>query len=115
MRDAETLVVDLVSSITSTKIRKVTFVHTRPYMRSLDWGNLDDPLCRLVDQPGREHEVEVYFRFPDAGTVEVDEPTGEPKIVRSLTKIREKDRVRIAWTVGPGGGEHVVHLRGGVK
>ena len=59
--------------------------------------------------------MEVDFRFPDAGAVEVDEPTGEPEIVRTLTKFRKKGcRVRVFW-MDLGGGEHVVYPRGGVK
>ena len=54
------------------------------------------------------------IRFPDAGAVELDEATAEPKIVRSLAKFREKGRVRVIW-IDPGGSEHVVYPRGGVK
>jgi len=107
-------VTDLLSSITSTKIRKVTFVHVPSSRRSLGWGNLDDPLCRLIGRPGCKHKVEVDIRFPDAGAVELDEPTAEPKIVRSLAKFREKGRMRVIW-MDSGGSEHVVYPRGGVK
>lgn len=114
MEDPGTEVLDLISSITSTNIRKVTFVHALNFPISSDWGILDTPLCRLVDQRGCKHEVEVYLRFPDMGAVRVDEPTGEPEIVRSLPRLREKSRMRFVW-VGPYGGEHVVHPRSGVK
>jgi len=107
-------VVDLLSSISSTKIQKVTFVHVPSFRSSSRWGNLDDPLCRLVGPPGREHEVKVDFRFPDAGVVEMDEPTGEPKIVRSLAKFRERGRMRVV-RVDTGGSEHIVYPRGSVK
>ena len=104
----------LLSSITSTKVRKVRFVHKPWFPRSSSWGNLDDPLYRFVGRPRCEHEVEVDFRFSDVGAVEVDKQTGEPKIVRSLAKFREKGRMRVVW-MDPGGTEHVVYPSGGVK
>ena len=82
---------------------------------NVDWKPLDDPLCRLVDQPGCDHEVEVDFRFTEAGVIEVDELTGELKIARSLAKFRRKGKGRIrVIRVGPGGSESVVYSSDGI-
>ena len=114
-----TEVANMISSITSTNIRKVTFVQ-RPLKiignlptYGVDWKNLDDPLCWLVDRSGHKHvKVEVDFRFTEVGSMEVDKLTGEFKVVRSLAKFREKGRIRVVW-VDPGGSESVVYSSGG--
>lgn len=74
---------------------------------------MGDPLCRLADQSGYKHGVEVEFRFADEGVVGRDELTRELKIVRSLAKFGEKGRMRVVG-VGPGGRESVVYSSGGV-
>lgn len=104
-------VTNLISSVTSTSIRKITFVH-RPYPGTLwystSWKCLDNPLCRLVDQSGRGHEMEVDFRFTETRAMGLDKLTGELKIVELFVKFREKGRMRVVW-VDPGGSEHVVY------
>ena len=107
-------VVKLLSSITSTDIRKVTFVHVPSFRRPPGWPNLDDPLCQLVGRPGCKHRVEVCFRFLDAGAMEVDGRTGEPRVVKSLTRFKEGGQLRVVW-MDPNGGECVVYPREGAK
>ena len=91
MTDSGAEVMDLLLSITSTSIRRVSIVHkplTPTY--SVNWRDFNNPLCQLVDRSGGKHEVEVGFRFKDARAMEleVDELTGELKVVSSLAKIR---------------------------
>jgi len=108
--------VHLISSITSTSIRKVTFVHeTLPRglpRRDADWGILDDPLCQLVDRLGYKHELEVNLRFEVAGVMEVDEETRELRIVNSLARFREKGRIRVVLVDVDHGSETVVYSSG---
>jgi len=108
--------VHLISSITSTSIRKVTFVHGTPLRglprRDADWGILDDPLCQLVDKLGCNHELEVNLRFRDIGVMEVDEETRELRILNSLAKFREKGRIRVVLVDVDHGSETVVHSSG---
>jgi hypothetical protein len=103
---------NLVSSITSTNIQKVTFVHESVVWGlsgfGVNWGVLDDPLCRLVDRSGCKRGLVVDFRF-----VGVDEQAGESKLVKSLAKFREKGRMRVVC-VGPDGSERVIYSSDGV-
>ena len=71
MTDSGAEVMDLLLSITSTSIRRVSIVHKplTPTYR-VNWRGFDGPLCQLVDKSGGKHEVEVDFRFKDARAVE---------------------------------------------
>jgi len=57
---------DLVSSITSTNIRKITFTKSfalQDYpVGDTYWKKLDSSLCQLVDQSGCEHQLEMKFQ-----------------------------------------------------
>ena len=65
-------------------------------------------------QIGGKHEVEVDFRFKDARAMEleVNELTGELKVVSSLAKIREKGRMRVVC-IDPGGNGSFVYSSNG--
>jgi len=57
---------DLISSITSTNIRRITFTqpispHDTWMSDHLNWARLDNSLCRLVDRLGSGHRLEVEF------------------------------------------------------
>lgn len=60
---------ELLSSITSTNIQKITFNGSRTFelhtvvshRADADWARLDDVLCHLADMPGCEHLIEAEF------------------------------------------------------
>ena len=103
--------VDIVSSITSASIRKVSFAYQRT-ARNSSWYNIncgifDEPLCRLADRLGRTRELEVDFKILDAGDVKGDET--EPTVIpNSLVRFKEKGRIRVV-RVDPDGSERVVY------
>ena len=111
--DPGTEVVNLLSSITSASIQKVTFVVSSTLRRIADWRNLNDPLCRLVDQSGYKYEVEVDFQFVDTEAMEVDKVTGQLKIVRSLAKFRKKGQMKVIQ-VDSGGSRSIIYSSNGV-
>lgn len=113
MSDPGTEVVNLLSSITSASIQKVTFVVSSTLRHIADWRNLNDPLCRLVDQSGYKYEVEVDFQFVDTEAMEVDKVTGQLKIVRSLAKFRKKGQMRVIQ-VDSGGSRSIIYSSNGV-
>jgi len=66
-----TVELDLISSITSTNIRKITFTQSlapnRPTVPDHpNWTRLDNSLCRLVDRSECGLRLEVGFRAADA-------------------------------------------------
>ena len=91
-------IANIISSITSTSIRKMTFVHNpwvgcRSYHRyHTAWEKLGNHLCRFVDRLGCERELEVDFR-----PTRRKEQTGKPNVLESLTEFREKCGVRVFW------------------
>ena len=95
--------VDILSSITSASIRKVTLVRDSSWY-NIDCEIFDEPLCRLVDRSGRTCELEVDFRIVGAGDAEAEATV----IANSLVKFREKGRLRVVW-VGLDGNERVVY------
>jgi len=65
------LELNLISSITSTKIRRITFTLPIAFRRqavldSPNWIELDDSLCRLVDRSEDGVQLEVEFRALNA-------------------------------------------------
>ena len=109
---------NLVSSVTSSNIRKVTFVGESSagfLSRGGDWGVLDETLCRLADRLGSKRVLDVDFRLVDT-EVEVmvgGERALEPERVDSLARFREKGRVRVI-RVCLDGSENVVYTSDGV-
>lgn len=58
---------NLISSITSTNIRRIAFTqsvspHEEPESENPDWAQLDNSLCRLVDRLESGLRLEVEFR-----------------------------------------------------
>jgi hypothetical protein len=104
--------VNLISSITSASIHKITFVYSMSWApRRVEWENFDNTLYQLADRPGYNGKLEVDFRIVD------DRGDGWQDvgldIVESLAKFREKGRVRIIL-VGRDGSESVVCSSNGV-
>jgi len=104
-------VANLISSIASANLQKITFVQD-PWVWgyhscNVNWGILDDPLCLLVDRVRCKRELGVDFLLADAY-----EPTGELGVVNSLAKFTEKGRMRVVW-VGRDGSKNVVYSSGG--
>ena len=91
--------VDILSSITSASIRKVSLTYWRT-ARNSSWSNIncgifDEPLCRLADRLGRTRELEVDFRIVDAGDLKADDETEVAAIADSLIEFREKGQIRV--------------------
>jgi len=107
--------VDILTSITSTRIQKITLVHQsspRSWFYA-DWGSFDDPLRRLVDQSECKRGLEVDFRFVDVGGIKGHGDGGVVEIVDSLAKFREKGRMRVVL-VDLSGSERVIYPSDGV-
>ena len=88
---------ELVSTITSLHIQKITFFqsrlfteHTLARIQRKYWAQLDGSLCRLIDRPGYELRLVVEFRFPG-----VRRWAGGPLLKEHLPEIHEKGVVRI--------------------
>lgn len=85
--------VNLVSSITSPNIQKITFVDsmTWAFRGRVEWENFDDALYRLADRSAYKCGLEVNLRImgSEAGC------DLESNMKQSLTKFREKGRLRI--------------------
>ena len=102
--------VDILSSITSASIQKISLTYWRPGWTSsqrnsdIDWEVFDGPLCRLVDLSRHTRELEVDFRVAGAGDQEAEVTV----IANSLVNFREKGRIRVVW-VGLDGNERVVY------
>jgi len=64
------LELNLISSITSTKIQRITFTQPPVRERGVDyshiWPQLDESLCKLVDRLERGTRLEVEFRALNA-------------------------------------------------
>ena len=60
---------EIISSITSLSIRKVTLAYRLlipgSSARAVNWGAFDEPFCRLVDRLGSTHELEVEILIVD--------------------------------------------------
>ena len=104
---------DLISTITSTHIQKITFCRLDLLVEFVFaavgrdcWARLDSSLCRLVDRPEYKLRLEVEFRFSRTGKL-----TGEPLFGDLLPKIHEKATVRVVDT----GDNTVVYCSGGCK
>ena len=80
--------VAVLSSITSTRIQKVTLVFQHSW-HNVNWKIFDKPLCRLADQLGCAHRLEVDIRTIVTEVGEV------AKIVDSLAGFREKGEIRV--------------------
>jgi len=108
---------NVLSSITSTRIQKVTLLHEYSLWDfpsyDIEWEVFDESLCRLADQSECGWGLEVDFRFMNAGYVGSGEETEAIEIVNSLTKFKEKGRTRVIC-VGPDDDERVVYSSGGV-
>lgn len=107
---------NILSSITSTKIQKITFTHQYPTWglpeREADLRILDDPLCQLVDRSEGKWVLEVNFRVMGVAAMGGEEAR-TVGIADSLAKFREKGRVR-AVCVGLDGGERVIYPSDGI-
>ena len=93
-----------ISSITSTKIKKITFVwirHLDSLPDSTYWEYYTHPLCLLADRLGSKHKLEVEFRLMDEG---VEAMT----IVDSLAEFGEKGQIRVV-RVGSDGEESIAY------
>jgi len=88
---------EIISSITSTSIRKISLVYRPPALgpswRDVNWGAFNEPLCRLADRLGSARELEVDILIIDAGGMNMDIDPGA--IVSSLAGFREKGRIRV--------------------
>ena len=100
---------EIVSSVTSASIRKVSLVDRRsnvgPTWGDVNWGVFDEPLCRLVDRLGSAHELEVEILISGGSAYKDIDPE---VIVGSLAAFREKGRIRVVWTC-PDGRAHVIY------
>jgi len=110
---------NILASITSTRIQKITFVHRPSLWDSLQqevdweiWEIFDDPLCQLVEQSECGRELEVDFRFVGVRVMRADGETRAARIANSLAKFREKGRIRVVC-VGLDGDERVFYSSGG--
>ena len=88
---------DLIRTIASPHIRKITFTQSRPYLKSIFtsvgrtyWPKLDDSLRQLADGLKHGLPLDVEFRFSHTTNW-----TGEPPLEVYLPKIHEKGRVRV--------------------
>ncbi|KAF9647255.1 hypothetical protein BDM02DRAFT_3188164 [Thelephora ganbajun] len=104
--------VDLITSITSTNIRKITFTYLSSVQRlswyGVHWGVLDNPLSLLVNRLGCKRQLEVEFRILDVKVIEMDGARAMV-IVNSLAEFREKGKIRVVL-VGLDGSEYVIHV-----
>ncbi|KAF9647249.1 hypothetical protein BDM02DRAFT_2735437 [Thelephora ganbajun] len=104
--------VDLISSITSTNIRKITFTYP-PSVQGFSWYDVywrafDNPLSLLVGRLGCKRRLEVEFRILDVEIVEMDGEAGAMVIVNSLAEFREKGQIRVVL-IGLDGSACVVY------
>lgn len=113
LRSLEITGPDLISTITSTHVQKVTFCRLgsspeRAFapMGHDYWAQLDSSLFKLVDRP--EHELRLYLEFQFSCTREW---TGKPLFGELLPKTHEKARVRVVDT----GNNTVVYCSDGGK
>lgn len=104
--------INILSSITSTNIRRISLVCLCSAWdfswRDINWEIFDESLCRLADQLGRTHELEVDFRVDGRAAMHIHEGTGLVVVVDSFARLREKGKLKVVW-VGPGGRECVVY------
>ena len=96
---------DILSSITSTSIRKVSLVRDSSW-HNLDCGIFDEPLCRLADRLGRTRGLEVDFRVAGVG----DQEAEAMAILNSLVKFGEKGQTRVVQVDRDGSERVVYHL-----
>ena len=102
--------VDILSSITSASIQKISLTYWCPDRissqrnRDIDWEVFDGPLCRLVDLSRRTRELEVDFKVSGTGDVEAEATV----IANSLVRFREKGQIRVV-RVDRDGSERVVY------
>ena len=103
--------VDILSSITSTSIQKISLVLQRPHRviswRGIKWEMFDEPLYRIADRSGRTHKLEVDIRVMKTMT----KANGGAEIARiadSFTRFKEKGHIKVTW-LGPNGRERVVY------
>ena len=91
---------EIISSIASPSIRKVTLV-TLIYRylswNDVNWGVCNEPLCRLAGRLGPTAELEVEIRIVNLGGVSMQESIHLGEIVSSLTAFREKGRIRLVY------------------
>lgn len=91
LQSPENVEPDLVSSITSTNIQKITFTQSLAFcegcVENTYWPRLENSLCRLVDRLRCGHWLEVEFH--------VYTPQNELDFGRYLSRFREKGRVRV--------------------
>jgi hypothetical protein len=84
----------LISSISSTNIRKITFAQSAAFhalvVDLVNWTQLDNALCHLVDRSEYGLRLEVEFRVRDAASRDREL---DPE--KYLPKFHEKGRVRI--------------------
>ena len=103
--------VDILSSITSTSIQKISLVLQRQHRviswRGIKWEMFDEPLYRIADRPGRTHKLEVVIRVKKAVT-KVNGSAGLARIADSLARFKEKGHIKVIW-LDPSGREHVVY------
>ena len=99
--------VDILSSVTSTSIQKISLVHRHldPYIA---WSCFDKPLCRLANELGCTHKLEVDFRISVEGVVETGEDIAVAGIADNLSGFREKGQLRVVL-VGPDESESVIY------
>ena len=98
---------DILSSVHSTGIQKVTLVYRffpSLAQQGIDWEIFDGPLRRLVDQLRCTHRLEVDFRIiAERGVTETDEVERFVDeiltVVDALAGFREKGQIRIFWVV----------------
>jgi hypothetical protein len=100
---------NLISSITSMNIQKITFVYSISWAPCrVKWGNLDNALCQLADRPGYKGKLEANFWIVGAG-VRV-----ESEVAKSFAKFGERGRFVVTRADRRGGGESVICSSDGV-
>lgn len=103
---------EIISSITSASIQKVSFVYRwstwGPSWRDFNWGAFNEPLCLLVDRLGLTRELEVEILIVDVGGGGAYKDTDPGVIVSSLVAFEKKGRIRLVYE-GQDGRAHVVY------
>ena len=79
--------VDILSSITSARIRRVCLIGCGPVLNptwhDINCNIFDEPLCRLADRLGRTRELKVDFTIMDVEDAEAEATV----IANSLVKV----------------------------
>lgn len=91
----------LITTITSTRVQKIIFVQSSPFLEYVSalpncnyWSGLDDALCELVDRLEYGRLLEVEYRFPS------DFGWTKRQFSECLPGLHEKDRAKVVGVQG---------------